>query len=144
MTPRSHPGLHPRFLPIARAVFVLYAITLVALTHWPRLRLDVPLIERPDLVAHFCAFGLLNATLIAAGLFGPSLSTRNIARATAACILYAPIDELTQSLPGVNRHTSWLDAAANIVGILAAGAGALALRRILARRTARTVDDPSR
>ncbi|MGP1310417.1 MAG: hypothetical protein ACTS27_09495, partial [Phycisphaerales bacterium] len=63
---------------ILRAGFVVYALTLVTLTHWPRLELPVDVIERPDLVAHLLAFGLLNALLIACGFFGPRLSRRNI------------------------------------------------------------------
>jgi VanZ family protein len=132
----------PRFTKAFRVVFALYAVTLVALTHWPRLELPTDIIERPDLVAHVGAFGLLNLLMIAASYFGPALSTRNIARASLVCAIYAPIDELTQSLPGVNRHTSGLDVLADLVGVALAALAALALARIRQRRPAPTVDDP--
>ncbi len=132
-----------RVITALRVALALYAVTLITLTHWPRLELPIDVIERPDLVAHVGAFGLLNCLMIAASLFGPMLSTRNIARASLACAIYAPIDELTQSLPGVNRHTSGLDILADLAGIALAGIAALALARIRQRRAAPTVDDPS-
>jgi VanZ family protein len=133
----------PRFIKAFRVALALYAVTLITLTHWPRLELPIDIIERPDLVAHLGAFGLLNSLMIAASFFGPALSTRNIVRASLICAIYAPIDELTQSLPGVNRHTSGLDMLANLVGISLAALAALALARFRQRGAAPTVDDPS-
>lgn len=124
-----------------RIAFIVYALTLVTLTHWPRLELPADIIERPDLVAHVGAFGLFTLLLIAASFFGPSLSTRNIARAALVAAIYAPLDELTQSLPGVNRTTSALDLVANLAGVALATLAALTLARIRQRRIALAVDD---
>ncbi len=126
-----------------RTAFIVYALTLVTLTHWPRLELPTDIIERPDLVAHVGAFGLLTLLLIAASFFGPALSTRNIVRSTIVAAIYAPIDELTQSIPGVNRTTSALDMLADLAGVAIAAAAALLLSRIRQRRAAGVVDDPS-
>ncbi len=133
----------PRVITALRVALAIYAVTLVTLTHWPRLQLPADIIERPDLVAHVGAFGLLNCLMIAASLFGPALSGRNIALASLVCAIYAPIDELTQSLPGVNRHTSGLDVLADLVGVSLAAIAALAVARFRQRRAAPTVDDPS-
>jgi VanZ family protein len=124
-----------------RVAFVVYALTLVTLTHWPRLELPTDIIERPDLVAHVGAFGLFTLLLIAASFFGPSLSRRNILRAALIAAIYAPIDELTQSLPGVNRTTSLWDLLANLAGVALAAIAALTLARIRQRRLTRAVDD---
>ena len=135
---RSTPKLRA-----TRVAFVIYALTLVTLTHWPRLELPTDIIERPDLVAHLGAFGLFTLLLIAASFFGPSLSRRNILRSALIAAIYAPVDELTQSLPGVNRTTSALDLLANLTGVALATLAALALAKIRQRRLAGAVDDPS-
>lgn len=126
-----------------RTAFIVYALTLVTLTHWPQLEIPSDIIERPDLVAHFGAFGLFTLLLIAASFFGPALSPRNITRAAIVAAVYAPIDELTQSIPGVNRTTSAWDLLANLGGVALATLAAILLSRIRQRRAARAVDDPS-
>lgn len=130
-----------RPLRALRVAFALYALALVTLTHWPRLELPVVIIERPDLVAHAGAFGLLTLLLIAASFFGPALSARNIARAALISAAYAPIDELTQSLPGVNRDTNLSDFLADLAGVILAACAALLWARIRQRRAAPTVDE---
>ena len=130
-----------RLLIAARIVFVCFALVLVTLTHWPNLQVDIDVIQRPDLVAHVGAFGLWTLLLIAASFFGPMLSTRNILRAGLVGAIYAPIDELTQGLPGVNRHVSALDLVANLVGVAGAVAFMLLVARIRQRRIARRVDE---
>lgn len=130
-----------RLTVAARAAFVVFALVLVTLTHWPNLELDIEVIERPDLVAHFGAFGLWTALLIGASFFGPMLSTRNIATAGAVACVYAPLDELTQGIPGVNRHVSALDLLANLSGVVAAVLCAMLVARIRQRAVARRVDE---
>lgn len=130
-----------RLLIAARIVFVCFALVLVTLTHWPNLEIDIEVIQRPDLVAHFGAFGLWTLLLIAASFFGPMLSTRNIALATLVAAIYAPLDELTQGIPGVNRHVSMFDLAANLGGVAGASLFMLLVARIRQRRIARRVDE---
>lgn len=124
-----------------RVLFVVFALVLVTLTHWPNLELDIDVVERPDLIAHVGAFGLWTLLLIAASFFGPMLSTRNIARAGVVGAIYAPIDELTQGLPGVHRHVSALDLIANLVGVAGAVVFMLVVARIRQRGAARRVDE---
>lgn len=119
----------PRTQWLLRFVFGGYAGVLFALTHWPRLRIDSP-IERPDLYAHITAFGLWTAFLIAAGAFGPRLSRRNVVRSGLVAIVYAPIDEFSQAIPGLGRSVGLDDLAANIGGILLALSICFLLRRV--------------
>lgn len=125
----------------ARASFVVFALVLVTLTHWPNLELDIEVIKRPDLVAHFGAFGLWTLLLISASFFGPVLSTRNITVCTVIGAVYAPLDELTQGLPGVNRHVSAYDLLANLGGVAGAALFMLLIARIRQRGAARRVDE---
>ncbi len=116
----------------ARLTFAAYALALVVGTHWPRLDLhDAPL-QASDKVLHFVAFFFWTVFLTAAAFFGPALSRRNRLRAAAIAAIYAPLDELTQAIPGVNRAVSALDLAANLGGV-AVAALLLALTARLAR-----------
>ena len=119
----------PRTQWFLRFVFGGYAGVLFALTHWPRLRIDSP-IERPDLYAHITAFGLWTAFLVAAGPFGTRLSRRNIVRSGLIAIVYAPVDEFSQAIPGLGRSVGLDDLAANIAGILLALSICFLLRRV--------------
>jgi VanZ family protein len=119
----------PRTQWLLRFVFGGYAGVLFALTHWPRLRIDSS-IERPDLYAHITAFGLWTALLVAAGAFGPRLSRRNIVRSGLVAIVYAPLDEFSQAIPGLGRSVGLDDLAANIAGILLALSICFLLRRV--------------
>ncbi len=123
-TPNAASGLRVR-----RALFVLYAIALLVATHWPKLTIRGP-IERPDLLLHAGAFGLWTLLLIACGFFGRVLSTRNILICAAIGAVYAPLDELSQSLPGLHRVSAVDDALANLLGIALAGGACLGLAAI--------------
>lgn len=111
---------------IVRAVFALYAAALLVATHWPRLAIDGP-IERPDLVIHLGAFGLWTLLLIACAFFGRALGARNVLISAAIAALYAPLDELSQSIPALHRVAAVDDALANLLGVALAAGLALAL-----------------
>ncbi len=112
-----------------RIAFAVYAATLFVATHFPNLRIDVPNIERPDLLIHMGAFGGWTCLLIASELVGPWQAFRAIALCTLIAVSCAAIDEYSQSIPILNRTSAWDDFAANISGILLASAAALLLAR---------------
>ena len=93
---------------IRAEAFWFYALTLIVLTHWPRLDIGEP-IPRPDLYIHVVAFGLW--TCLLAGLVRPLLVLGLIAS------VYAAFDESTQAIPIVHRHAGWSDFAANLFGV---------------------------
>lgn len=99
-----------------RAVFVMYAIALLVATHWPQLKIEGP-IERPDLVIHMGAFGLWTLLLIGCAFFGRMLSARNVLISGALGAIYAPLDELSQSIPVLQRVAAVDDAIANLLGV---------------------------
>ncbi len=111
-----------------RAGFVLYALLLFILTHWPRL--NPPGAEAgSDKLAHFLAFFLWTALAIAAGLFGRWNSRRNILLATLLAIAYGILDETSQIIPAFERQFSFLDMAANAAGTALASALAMMVIR---------------
>ena len=132
--PTSSASRRAPLVPVAlrRTAFALYALALLVATHWPQLTITGP-IERPDLVIHAGAFGLWTLLLVGAALFGPALSTRNILASAAVGALYAPLDELSQGLPGLNRVVALDDALANLLGVALAGGACLALARARSR-----------
>jgi VanZ family protein len=99
-----------------RRTFVVYAIILFTLTHWPGLGIQTDL-GRPDLVVHTVVFGLWTILLIACQFFGPPGSWRNIAICAPIAVAYACIDESLQAIPFVNRHAGVDDALANLLGV---------------------------
>ncbi len=112
-------------------MFVLYALALLVATHWPKLSIQGP-IERPDLFIHAGAFGLWTLLLVASGFFGRVLARRNILISGAIGAVYAPLDEVSQSIPILGRVAAVDDALANLLGVsLAVGAclGISAVRR---------------
>lgn len=83
-------------------------VTLVA-THWPRLRLTP---EAPsDKVLHAVTYGVLTLLVWRTAWFARRWHL------VAAMVLFASLDESTQSLPPFHRHTSWNDWTADLVGI---------------------------
>lgn len=118
----------------ALAGFVVYALILVTLTHWPNLEIHGP-IERPDLVIHLGAFGLWALLFSACGWFGPATSWRNVRWTWPIGLAYAALDEITQGLPGVHRHVALDDWCANATGITLACIAMLTLGRWLRRTT---------
>lgn len=118
---------------VRRAVFVIYTLTLLLATHWPQLSIKGP-IQRPDLVIHVGAFGLWTLLLILAAFFGRPLARRNILASTAVGAVYAPLDELSQGLPGLHRVVALDDALANLLGVSLAGGACLTLSLIRSSR----------
>ena len=114
----STKGAHTRVRTAAIAAFFIYAIVLATATHWPQLDLG-PAPEHSDKVLHFAAFAVWTALLLASGLLGPPLARRTLWLALPVALVYAGLDEATQAIPGVNRHASWADAAANAAGVAA-------------------------
>jgi VanZ family protein len=112
-----------------RFAFGVFAGTLFALTHWPRLAIHVN-IERPDLIIHVTAFAMWVGLGIAAAPFGRALSLRNINKVALAGVCYAPLDELSQGLPGLGRTVGLDDLAANCAGILIGWSICLVLRKV--------------
>jgi len=107
---------------LARAAFVVYALVLVTLTHWPNLKVDAG-IPRTDLWAHATAYGLWTLLLLAAGWLGPRLSWKNLALGTPVALAWAGLDELSQGIPGLGRFVTWADYGANAVGVLIGSGG---------------------
>ncbi len=109
-----------------RFAFIAYALVLFTLTHFPNLKIDST--WRPDLVAHLTAFGGWTLLLIMSGLFGPPLSSCNIALAAATGVAYGAIDEGLQAIPFIHRHAALDDWAADCLGVALACAAVLILR----------------
>ncbi|MEX2217492.1 MAG: hypothetical protein WD749_01925 [Phycisphaerales bacterium] len=120
---------------LARWAFLLYALALFTATHWPAL--EIPGEGRPDLWIHLAVFALWAALLIAAGLFGPPLSIRNILAVAVLGAAWAALDEALQGIPWVRRHPGVDDWLCNVAGIALACLSALALRPLLDRRERR-------
>ncbi|MBS3734818.1 MAG: VanZ family protein [Phycisphaerae bacterium] len=125
---RVHPLLR-RGLPVAT---VVAWCTAFALTHVPAEKL--PHLGTGDAALHaigyFVLAGLLWATLAVRGVWPPRRATLVI----CVMIVYAALDEATQTLPALRRAASMADWLADVGGAVAAvgigeGAIALALRR---------------
>jgi len=145
--------LSPRLLLLA---FSLYALTLFLGTHWPGLRVDSTVIQRPDLFVHLSIFGTWAALLLTTGL-----PARLVARLSpcddaasqcdaAPCIyrttlagwviaaVYAAIDESSQAIPALHRTAAWDDYAADLLGVtLGCLVWAILLRRVVGPRDPR-------
>ena len=111
---------------LARVALALYLPALFTATHWPQLRLPAGPIERPDLLVHVGAFGLLAFLVQRAHVFGRARGTRNTLIAGAASLAYAAFDEITQAIPALRRQAVIDDFLANALGVfLGVSAGAL-------------------
>lgn len=114
---------------LLRIAFVLYALTLATLTHWPRLTVHGP-VARPDLYLHLGAFGLWTLLLGLTRWTGPIGSRAGTLRAAGVAAAVALTDEATQALPGLHRVVAWEDALANLAGVTAGALTLLVLPRI--------------
>ena len=99
-----------------RLAFIVVAITLTTLTHWPNLKVDAG-IPRTDLWAHAIAYSTWTFCLIATGWLGKRGSWKSVGLGMPVALLYAGIDEATQGIPGLGRVVTWEDFAANSVGV---------------------------
>jgi len=118
-----------KFQTATRFAFGVFAGTLFALTHWPRLAIRVD-IERPDLIVHLVAFAMWVVLGIAAAPFGQRLSLRNINTTALIGLCYAPLDELSQGIPGLGRTVGIDDLVANCGGIIVGWSICLVLRKV--------------
>ena len=92
-----------------RAVFVMYALVLTTATHWPRL--DLGPSGPNDKLIHLFAFGLMPLLL---------WRSRWIARLGLVfliSLLWATLDEYSQSIEMLHRWATWQDLLANVLGI---------------------------
>ncbi|USN99927.1 MAG: VanZ family protein [Phycisphaeraceae bacterium] len=105
-----------RFDNLARIGFVVCALVLVTLTHWPNLQVEGP-IPQSDKLYHMIAFFCWMQLLLATGWLDRRWAWKNLAIAMPLAIAYAGLDELSQGLPGLGRTVAWSDFAANCVGI---------------------------
>lgn len=102
-----------------RLAFVVYAVLLTVATHWPQLKL--PPTGPSDKTIHLVSFGVLTMLLHRTAWFRRPLAVVAIAAA------WALLDEFSQGLPGLGRYVTRLDAIANILGVMIAGAWILAV-----------------
>lgn len=99
-----------------------YSITLLLATHWPKVDLGgAP--EGTDKAIHFVAYGLWSVLALGSGVFGHWRSAAARWRTLAAGAVFGALDEATQAIPALNRHTSLWDFLADVLG-LAIGVGA--------------------
>ncbi len=96
-----------------RIAFVLYASALTVATHWPHLDLTGPTgPEAPDKLLHLFAFGGLAFLLIQTRWLG------RIWMAGIVTVMWTLLDEITQSLPVLERQTSLIDILAGQLGVV--------------------------
>ncbi len=135
---------------LARLAFWGYAVLLFVATHWPNLRIESSVIDRPDILIHMCCFGMWTLLLIGTGYLAPgardpvaessgvrgwiriTTDVRTVLLAGAVALLYAAFDEVTQGVPGLGRTVAWDDYAANSAGIVIASIVAILGRYIFA------------
>jgi hypothetical protein len=110
-------GLLVKYRRVLRVIFWVYAAALFTATHWPALVVNVPGIERPDLIAHFGCFGGWFGLFWLTGYAGEPLRLRSILISTVVACLYAGLDEGLQAIPWVRRTCAWDDYGANCTGI---------------------------
>jgi VanZ family protein len=114
-------------------LFLAYALFLFTGTHWPNLRIETPLMRRPDLLLHLGAFGTFTLLLWWSGLLGSRQRWATVPRVLAVGLAYAAFDELSQGLPGLGRTVALDDYLADALGV-AAGTLASALGTWFIRR----------
>lgn len=107
-----------------RVAFVLYALSLTTMTHWPALDIGRPGEPPPDKFVHMYAFALL------AGFLWMTRWIRSPGWLLVTGLTWAAMDEWTQSLPVLRRTFTWTDLAASMGGVAVAAAWTAALRPI--------------
>lgn len=101
---------------LMRVAFVCFALATTLGTHWPGLKVTGG-IPRADLLVHVAVFGVWTLLLVLCRFFGAALSVRNVLYSAGVAVAYALLDELTQLLPGLNRHAAPEDFLADVIGI---------------------------
>ncbi len=97
-----------------RLVTLVYVIALTLGTHWPELQVSVGDGPPPDKVLHLFAFGGLTLLLWQCRFVSRVLLVGLIAA------VWVLLDEWTQSLPSLNRQSSWTDVVAGLAGVVCA------------------------
>ncbi len=96
----------------SRVVFVLYALALTTATHWPALKIGTETFPAPDKIIHMIAFG---------GLLVMLWRTRWVPRIWQAgliVLVWALVDELSQSIEALHRTFSVQDMVAGQLGVV--------------------------
>ncbi|MBX3404733.1 MAG: hypothetical protein KF699_15080 [Phycisphaeraceae bacterium] len=104
---------------LRRLAFWAYTAALLYGTHGPRRDVDVPGIDRPDLVVHLFAFGGWFVLLLATEYIGPWRAGRSLVLCALIGAAFAAVNESTQALPVFARTAAWDDYLANLGGIAA-------------------------
>ena len=86
-----------------RIAFVLYACALTVATHWPQLEIGTEGQPAPDKLLHLFAFGGLAFLLIRTSWL------RTIWAVGILTFMWTVLDEITQALPVLGRHSSVTD-----------------------------------
>ncbi|HMN41512.1 MAG TPA: VanZ family protein [Phycisphaerales bacterium] len=126
-----------RYRKTLRVLFWVFAGALFVGTHWPALRIDVPMIRRPDLVVHFVIFAAWFGLFWLTAYVGEPLRLRSILLAVVVACVYAGVDEGLQAIPWVRRTCAWDDYAANCVGVALGAFAALVATLVSTTRAAR-------
>ncbi len=105
-----------------RWAFFVFAFALTTATHWPNLRIESGVIDRPDLLLHATSFAALTVLILLSRFFATeALAWRNLLAALALALAWAGLDEISQALPGLNRTVAWSDFLANCLGVALVG-----------------------
>ena len=117
-----------------RRALPAYWVFLFCVTHFPNLRLDLPLPET-DLWAHFVAFGLLGFLFWRfVESYQRPVSARLFQAALPGLVVYAAFDEYLQQFVG--RSTAFTDWLADVAGLAVVLIALEYLRRRALRRPA--------
>lgn len=106
------PSLNNVTVDASRVIFVLYALALTTATHWPALTIGTETYPAPDKIIHMIAFS---------GLFVLLWRTRWVPRIWQAgliVLVWALIDELSQSIEVLQRTFSVQDVVAGQLGVV--------------------------
>lgn len=103
-----------------RVVIIVYAIALTIGTHWPKLRVGGPGGFPIDKVLHVVAFaGAAGLLMLArpAGSHRTAFSIANVALAASMTLVWAALDEWTQSAAALDRFARLDDYIADAIGV---------------------------
>ena len=106
-----------------RIAFIIYALAMTTGTHWPELEFGDQ-VPASDKFIHLTAFAGLTWLLWRTRWIGPRWLV------AAIVVAWALIDELTQAIPGLNRHISSDDFLASMMGVLVVAAWLWALKPV--------------
>jgi len=108
------PSLNDVRVDASRVIFVAYALALTTATHWPALTIGTETYPAPDKIIHMVAFG---------GLFVLLWRTRWVPRLWQAgliVLVWAVVDEVSQSIEVLHRTFSAQDMVAGQLGVVTA------------------------